>query len=276
MKNLKRIFSAALCLAIALCAAVPAFAEGEYAMSVIEKQEGEQYLYHWEMDGNVAETDFTDAGILIDFVADETAPQYLCRAEWLPELDDIEGELYMIQSFENLLEAHTQYIEYSDLYGKDAAELLEESGLSAEEAAEWYCSYELQSSYAYPYRYGVLSGFELFDRDLILGAYGACAEIVREGELNACKLLEVTVDYSALYEGREFTEEQWDQINESIVKNYLFLFNVDEGYLIYVCGTMDFDTYEKIVESMEVRKTSLIRGPFDTGLDYIFFDMGKG
>lgn len=276
MKNGFKIFlSAALCLALSLTG-FSAFADPAYSMSVLEKREGEKYIYHWEMDGNVEEVDFSDAGLIIDFAAAETGPQYLVRAGWLPELGEVEGRLMLIQSFGAMLDAHTAYIEYSDLYGKDYDELLSAGGLSREEAEEWFCAYELQSRHAYPYRYGVLSGFELFDRDLILGAYGAEAEIVKEGELEGRKLLEVRVDYSALYEGRDFTEEQWAQINQSVVKNYLFLFDEAEGCLIYVCGTMDFETYERIAESIELRKTELIRGPFNTGLDYIFFDMGKG
>ena len=276
MKMTKTIvLTLCMVLALSVCC-VCAIAEGDYAMDVLERHEGEKYIYHWEMDGNVEECDFSDAGLIIDFEADEISSQYVCKAGWLPELGEIDGKLYMVQSFGKMIDDHTAYLEYSDLYEKDYDTLLESSGLTAEEAEEWFCSYEIQSSHAFPYRYGVMCGFELSGRDLILGAYGASAKIVKESEMNGCKLLEVSVDYSSLYEGRDFTEEQWAQINESIIKNYLFLFNEDEGYLVYVCGTMDFDTYEKIAESIEVRDTSLVRGPFDSGLDYIFFDMGKG
>lgn len=275
--KIRSFFTFVICTVLLLSlGGFSAFADNEYSMAVVEKREGEKYVYHWEMDGNVEACDFSDAGLILDFAADEVSTQLVCKASWLPELDEIDGELYLIQSFGKMLDDHTKYIEYSDLYGKDYSALLDESGLSKAEAEEWFCSYELQSRYAFPYRYGVLNGFELFDRDLILGAYGAEAEIVREGEMNGCKLLEVAVNYSALYEGKDFTDEQWEQINQSIEKNYLFLFNEEEGYLVYVCGTMDMDTYEKIAESIDVRETELVRGPFDTGLDYIFFDMGKG
>lgn len=268
-----------ICLIAALIASVSvfSFADGE-KISWAYPQEGDDLSYQWELEKNVSEVDFSDAALYLSFAVQSGGRQHLVRANWLPELseEEQESELDMSVSFLEHLAANIEYLDYSDIYGREIEKLLEESGLTEGEAGEWYTSIEMQSALTYPYKIEVLDNYQLYGRDLILGAYGAKALSVEEATLGNYEMIKASIDYSPLYEDVELSALQWEELQKSIVKNYIFLFDSEEEYMICISGTSDMAILEKIGENIEVYETGLERNYFDNGLDYIFHDMGRG
>lgn len=269
----------AIFAAVALCLSLGAAAFAEEAkMSWAYPQPGDDMTYHWEMEKNVAEVDFSDIAMYLSFDVSDSGKQHLVRANWLPELgDDADGVLGLNQSFYNYLSFQTEYLQSSDIYGLDVGELVEISGLTEEEAQNvWFTEIQIQTSDAYPYRIEIFDNFELYGRDLIQGAYGAEALSVEEGELNGLQMIKACIDYSNIYDRNNFDEETWALLEKSIIKNYIYLFDNEAEYMICVSGTSDMETLEKIAENVEVFETGLERFYYNDGLDYIFNDMARG
>lgn len=274
-----------LCILLTLTALVLLFcgasacAELDSKMHWSYPQPDDDMIYHWEMEKNVGEVDFSDVAMYLEFDVRDSGKQHLISAQWLPGLvgDDAEDTLEMNQSFYEHLIFCTEYQEGSDIYGKNVDELTEESGLGASEAQnDWYTSIQTQARHTYPYRIEIMDNFQLRGRDLILGAYGAEALSVVEAELNGMDMIKATVDYTRIYDDIELSDEDWGNLQKSIVKNYVFLFDNEGEYLISISGTSDMDVLEKIGENLLVRETELSRTTYDNGLDYIFHDMARG
>lgn len=278
---MKRFVSAiiSLFLLISMLSGVSVWADNDSKMSWSYPQPDDDMIYHWEMEKNVGEVDFSDVAMYIDFDVKDSGKQHLISAQWLPELvgDDAEDTMEMNQSFFEHLSFHTEYQDGSDIYGKNVDELIEESGLSISEAQnDWYTSIQTQARHTYPYRIEIMDNFQLYGRDLILGAYGAEALSVVEAELNGMYMIKAVIDYTRIYDKLEFSDEDWENLQKSIVKNYVFLFDGEGEYLICISGTSDMDVLEKIGENLLVRETELNRTAYDNGLDYIFHDMARG
>ena len=268
------IFSA---LALCLSLGAVSFAEGA-KMSWAYPQPGDDMIYHWEMEKNVSEVDFSDIAMYLSFDVADSGKQHLIKAGWLPELeDDADDVLDYNQSFYNYLSFQTEFLQPSDIYALDVGELVEISGLTEDEAQNvWFTEIQIQTSDAYPYRIEIFDNFELYGRDLIQGAYGAEALSVEEGKLNGLQMIKACIDYSNLYDKSNFDEETWALIEKSIIKNYIYLFDNECEYMICVSGTSDMETLEKIAENVEVFETDLERSYYNDGLDYIFNDMARG
>lgn len=269
----------AIFAAVALCLSLGAVSYADEAkMSWAYPQPGDDMIYHWEMEKNISEVDFSDIAMYLSFDVADSGKQHLIKAGWLPELeDDADGVLDYNQSFYNYLSFQTEFLQPSDIYALDVGELLEISGLTEDEAQNvWFTEIQIQTSDAYPYRIEIFDNFELYGRDLIQGAYGAEALSVEEGELNGLQLIKACIDYSNLYDKTSFDEDTWALIEKSIIKNYIYLFDNECEYMICVSGTSDMETLEKIAENIEVYETDLERTYYNDGLDYIFNDMARG
>ena len=96
----------------------------------------------------------------------------------------------------------------------------------------------------------------------------------------------------------EITEEHWDELNadaliftatqrfdarpefnmpeRSITYHYVLLSNVEDGWIVRVCGQLDRDTIVKAAKSLEIRTTgeTLTYNDFDS--HFLFFDGGVG
>ena len=269
----------AIFAAVALCLSLGtvSFADGA-KMSWSYPQPGDDMTYHWEMEKNVSEVDFSDIAMYLSFDVSDSGKQHLVRANWLPEVkEEADTLLDMSLSFYKYLGFQSEFHQASDIYGKDLASLIEESGLSEEEAQNvWYTEIQAQTANTFPYHIAVFDNFMLHGRDLIQGAYGAEAVSVEDGELKGYQMIKACIDYSNIYSGKDFDEASWADINKSIVKNYIYLFDNQAEYMICISGTSDMETLEKIAENLEVYETGLVRNYYNDGMDYIFNDMGKG
>lgn len=264
-------------LLVALCLSASAYADGG-KMKWAYPQPGDDMIYHWEMEKNVSEVDFSDVAMYLSFDVADSGKQHLIKANWLPEIvDEADSLINMDISFYRQLSFETEYDVYSDVYGKNIAELTEASGLTEDEAKnEWFTAIQAQTANTFPYRIEILDNFMLYGRDLIQGAYGAKAVSVEDGELNGYQMIKACIDYTPIYDDNDFGDEIWANIKKSIVKNYIYLFDNDAEYMICVSGTSDMETLEKLAENIEVCETKLDRTYNNDGMDYIFNDMGKG
>ena len=276
-KTKKAILSLTLALALGLSLACVSYAD-DAKMTWAYPAPEDDMIYHWEMEKNVSEVDFSDIAMYLSFDVTDSGKQHLIRANWLPEvLDEADTLFDMSMSFYKYLSFQTEFNQASDIYGRDVAELVEESGLTSDEAENvWFSEIQAQTANTFPYHIAVYDNYMLYGHDLIQGAYGAEAVSVVDGEFNGYQMIKACIDYSNIYEGRDFDEETWTAINKSIVKNYIYLFDNEAEYMICVSGTSDMETLEKIAENIEVYETELVRNYYNNGMDYIFNDMGKG
>lgn len=266
-------------LALVLCISLGVVAYADDAkMSWAFPQPGDDMIYHWEMEKNVSEVDFRDIAMYLSFDVADSGKQHLIRAGWLPEVKEEADSLFdMSMSFYKYLSFQCEFHQNSDIYGRDFVSLIEESGLTEDEAKNmWFTEIQAQTANTFPYHIVLFDNFTLYGRDLIQGAYGAEALSVEEAELNGMQMIKACIDYSNIYDGKDFDEETWESIKKSIVKNYIYLFNDEAEYMICVSGTSEMEILEKIAENIEVYETGLVRKNYNDGMDYIFNDMGKG
>lgn len=241
-------------------------------------QPGDDMIYYWEFEKQVEEVDFSDIALYISSDVAESGKQHLLRANWLPDIpvDELDNAMFLRTSFRDKLESESEYLEYSDIFERDVDDLIDESGLTQQEAEEWYTCIHVPTSETYPFRIEIFNNFELYGRDIILGAYGAEATSVEEGKINDWKMIKASVDYTHLYDDIDLNEEQWQTVLRSIVQNYVFLFDEEAEYMICISGTMPMEKLEKIGENLEVLETELIRTDYDEGVNYILQDLAKG
>ena len=71
----------------------------------------------------------------------------------------------------------------------------------------------------------------------------------------------------------------YEASQQDILKNYLFLYEPEEQYLIFAGGSdsdFSFETLEKIAENMEIKVTSFPARPMREERSYLFLDLGRG
>lgn len=277
-KKHKGMLALAVGLTLLLSLSVSSFADGKMRWYYPESSE---LSYHWEYEKNVQEVQFNDVAMCIEFDVADGGRQHLIKAGWLPEIS-VEAETLsdFNTSFYQHLDGISEYISEADIYDMDADKLVEESGLSLQEAQEeWFTCISACTENTYPYRVEIYDNFDLHGRDIILGAYGAKALGVEEGEFKDWQAIKASIDYTGLYglyDESKFSDDEWEDIKKSIVKNYIFLFDSKSEYLICVCGTSDMDVLEKIAENLSVYETELERSTYNTGIDYLLVDLARG
>jgi len=274
-KKRKGMLAMVVVLTLLFSFSVSSFADGKMQW---HHPEGDELSYHWEFEKNVQEVRFNDVAMCIEFDVADGGRQHLIKAGWLPEIS-VEADTlsYFNTSFYQHLDGITEYISEADIYDMDADKLVEESGLSLQEAQEeWFTCISACTENTYPYRIEIYDNFDLHGRDIILGAYGAEALSVEECVLNGWETIKSTIDYTGLYDESNFSKEEWENIKKSIIKNYIFLFDSESEYMICVCGTSEMDVLEKIAENLCVYETELGRSTYNTGIDYLLADLARG
>ena len=277
-RNIRSLFSVLVIFGLTFMLCTGVFADNN-KMNWHYPQPDDDMIYHWELEKNGGEVDFSDIAMYISFDVADSGKQHLIKANWLPELDPEEaiGILRMDQSFYDYLSFQTEHLECSDIYGKDIGLIIGESGLSEDEAQnKWFTEIQIQTADTYPYRVEIFDNFELSGRDLIQGAYGAEALSVEDGELNGLQIIKASIEYTNIYDKSKVDAEEWALLEKSIIKNYIYLFDNECEYMICISGTSDMETLEKIGENIEVYETGLERNYYNDGLDYIFNDMARG
>ena len=208
------------------------------------------------------------------------ASDVVLRFGWLPEgAPDPSTPYYGDDpSYYGFLDFFQDHELYPGWVQRPLDELLAAAGLTEEEARSWYTGYSWETAEHALLHITVLDAAELYKRDLLLGTYGGKSTVVFEGGRGKYEVLEIQIDYREMYQGHyERTgymapEVEW-------FKNYLFLFEPEEQYLIFVGGSdkaFPFETLERIADHLEVKTTSL---PSHAGWEeqsFLLLDLGRG
>lgn len=277
--SLRRILVFLLAIALSFSISTSAWADDSSKMSLCYPQEGDDMIYYWELEKNKHEVDFSDIPLYLRFDVEKEGVQHVIKAGWLPELAGEEKETAcdFSTSFKQYLEGQSEYIANSDIYGIDPDELIEKSGLTVDEAEnQWFTCIQVHSALTYPYRIEIFDNFQLYERDMILGAYGAQALSVEETELAGCEAVKISIDYTDLFKDSELDEEQWELLRPSLIKNYILIFDNSTEILLSVSGTTDMDTLVKIAENVEICETKLTRSDYNEEVNYILHDLARG
>lgn len=267
-----------LAASILFSVGVVSYAESE-KMHWSYPQPGDDMIYYWEFEKNVQEVVFNDIAMYIQFDVEDTGKQHVFKANWLPEISDEEMETasYFDTSFYQELKGEAEYIEEADIFAANVDQLVEKSGISKDAAQnEWYTNISLFTEHTYPYRVEIYDNFTLHGNDVIVGAYGAKALSIEEDTINGCETVKASIDYTDVYNWENISEEDWDNLKKSVVRNYIFLFEPVSEYMICISGTLDMDNLEKIAENISVHETELERSSYNRGVNYLLCDLAKG
>ena len=264
-------------LILLLSADIACFAEGK--MQWKYPQSGDDMVYAWEFEKQVEEVVFNDIAMFIEFDVKDSGKQHVFSAGWLPEIpaEEMETASAFNTSFYQELQGKAEYIEDSDIYAADVNELIEKSGLTVEEAQEyWFTSMSMHTEYTYPYKIDIYDNFTLHGRDIIIGAYGGKALSVEEDSINGYEAVKAAIDCTGVYNRDNFTDEEWENVKKSALRNYVFLFEPESEYLICVSGTLDMASLVTIAENITVHETELERSNYNMGVNYLLCDLAKG
>lgn len=264
-------------LILLLSADIACFAEGK--MQWKYPQSGDDMVYAWEFEKQVEEVVFNDIAMFIEFDVKDSGKQHVFSAGWLPEIpaEEMETASAFNTSFYQELQGKAEYIEDSDIYAADVNELIEKSGLTVEEAQEhWFTSMSMHTEYTYPYKIDIYDNFTLHGRDIIIGAYGGKALSVEEDSINGYEAVKAAIDCTGVYNRDNFTDEEWENVKKSALRNYVFLFEPEGEYLICVSGTLDMASLVTIAENVTVHETELERSNYNMGVNYLLCDLAKG
>ena len=151
--------------------------------------------------------------------------------------------------------------------------------MTEEEAATWYCGYHWDAPEGVKLDIRIFDGADLYRKDLLLGAYQDMdASVVNHDVRDGFELLEVQVDYRAFYD--RLDEKNGGQTPAGyLISNYLFLYEPEQQYLIFVAGSdsaFSFETLEQIAFHVEIKKTELLSYPDYEDIGFIFLELGTG
>ena len=88
--------------------------------------------------------------------------------------------------------------------------------------------------------------------------------VVKEEQLGAWQILEVTSDYSRL------SYSAYDRAN------YILLFDQSTGYLVLISGEADMVTLEHIAHEIEIRESSLPKSEHNDNSLISMIDLARG
>ena len=104
------------------------------------------------------------------------------------------------------------------------------------------------------------------------------ASVINHDVRDGFELLEVQVDYRAFCD-RLDKKNGVQTAAGLLVSNYLFLYEPEQQYLIFVAGSdsaFPFETLEQIAFHVEIKKTELLSYPDYEHIGFIFLELGTG
>ena len=239
------------------------------------------HVTFFDDEAQLREADFPDVAMVVNAdVSKSVGCLAGLRFGWLPEgaVDPAEkylGESHSLLGYLDFLAWHLSYESGETI---TTEQLLEEAGLSAEEADAWYTGYHWETDDKALLQISIYDASSLYQRDLLLGTYGGVGTVVAEGQLGPYETQEIQIDYREFYKqvyernGHMAPEVEW-------FKNYLFLFEPNEEYLILIGGSnaaFPFETLERIADNLEVRLTDYEQDGSDVHASFLLLDLGRG
>ena len=228
-----------------------------------------------------AEGELPNVAMLLNVdVSGPIGRETVLRFGWLPEgaADPSTPYCGEVSSFRNLLENLNRYKPYPTWQERPYEELLNEAGMSEQEAETWFTAYHWETADRALLNITVFDASSLYQTDLLLGMYGGEARTVAEGMFGPYEMKEIQIDYRSFYQriaeknGHQTPEVEW-------FKNYLFLFEPEQEYLIFLGGSdaaFSFETLEKIADNLEVCVTGLTLDGSERYSSYLMLDLGRG
>lgn len=237
-------------------------------------------VYTYDDTNTPHEYDLPDVAMVINVDTRDEATDIVMRFGWLPEGAPDPGEPRYREdsSYFGFLDFFKDHDIYPGWEHRSLEEMLSLAGMTEEEAKSWYGGYSWENEHHALLHVSVLDAATLYQEDLLLGMYGGEASIIREGTRGPYELLEVQVDYTEHYRGVE--EASGVSVREvEFLKNYLFLYEPEAQYLIFVGGSdldFSFETLEKIADNLEIRITDFPSYTAHDRQSYIILDLGRG
>ena len=222
------------------------------------------------------EQNFTHTSLVINCNTDPEATDIVMRFGWLPEGAPEPRADY---SFLDTMSFYQDHTLYNGWVQRPLAQILEDAGMTEEEAATWYCGYHWDAPEGVKLDIRIFDGADLYRKDLLLGAYQDMdASVINHDVRDGFELLEVQVDYRAFYD--RLDEKNGGQTPAGyLISNYLFLYEPEQQYLIFVAGSdsaFPFETLEKIAFHVETRETELLSYPNYEDIGFLFLELGTG
>ena len=231
--------------------------------------------YTVEDAGRVQNIDLPDTAMVVRVDCEAQGRLPALRFGWLPEGVPEPGVTAGINySILQLLEDGSELELYPGWKARPLDTLLAEAGMTAEEAGRWYFGHHCEKVNSALLEIRAYDCCSIHGRDLLLGMDGGTAELVAEGTRGEYEMLEIRVDYTSFYEASDHPCPAAEY-----VKNYLFLFEPQEQYLLFLGGSdsdYSFETLEKIADNLEVRLTGLTLGPTTARWPLVDLDLGRG
>ena len=275
-----RLARSLLLAAVLILLLVPtAWAAYNHYMSTRVPESG-LHVYTFDEASGKHEFELPDVAMVINVDTRPEASDIVMRFGWLPEgaPDPSEPRYGEDSSYYGFLDFFKDHELYPGWEQRSIEEMLSLAGMTEEEAKSWYGGYSWENENKALLHASVLDAATLYQEDLLLGMYGGEATVVQEGTRGSYELLEVQIDYTEMYRDIEkknahlAPEVEW-------IKNYLFLYEPQEQYLIFVGGSdldFPFETLEKIADNMEIRVTDFPSHPAHDRQSYIILDLGRG
>ena len=225
--------------------------------------------------GGIHDINLPDTAMVVRVDCEAQGRLPVLRPGWLPEgLPEPGTAAGLDYSLLRLLRDGSELELYPGWRVRPFETLLAEAGLTAEEAECWYVGYHWEKPNAALLEIRAMDCCSIHERDLLLGMDGGTAELVAEGTRGSYEMLEIRVDYTDFYEASGHPRPAAES-----VKNYLFLFEPQEQYLLFLGGSdsdYSFETLEKIADGLEVRLTGLVFGERTGSWPYCMLDLGRG
>lgn len=226
------------------------------------------------------EGELPDVAMVINVDTRPEATDVVMRFGWLPEgaADPSAPRYGEDSSYFGKLDFFKDHELYPGWQQRSIGEMLALAGMTEEEAKSWYSGYSWENEDGALLQVAVFDAASLYREDLLLGMYGGEASIVQEGARGSYELLEIQLDYREFYQrlaersGHMVPEVEW-------IKNYLFLYEPEEQYLIFAGGSdrdFPFETLEMIADHLEIRITDFPSQPLYDRQSYLMLDLGRG
>lgn len=251
----KSVRVALIAAVIACFMSVTAFAAAYFGVDYRMTEEDERQVYQIQYGNRTHDLSY-NATMVMNFASQPEGNLYAFRTTWTPS--EPTGpktlSLYRWAVYEAMNRLGMQHMKANEQnpQTQDAiAQVLKEMGVTAEEAESWYTFCDTDDDWDIPYQIELLNTTDLYNRDFLVGYDGAAVQIAKD---------ETEGDWQELWINIDQTVLDWAEGQESPIlnSNHVLRYNLKEGYLIKISGTLDFETLHKMAENTEVLKTELI------------------
>ena len=264
----RKIFRIALIAAVIACfMSVTAYAAAYFNMHYRYVEKGGTYSYrYWTPEGYMDASYTVSSSYIVSFDTQPDGYMYVFRPTWVPleptAVTTVYGWAEDEARFKLGMAAPAETQEEKTAVKAGTEELLSRLGMTAQEAETWYTSYDADQIYVedvlgadIPYKIELYSNSDLYNGDFAIGDDPYENEGVRVDFVKD----EVDGDWHEIWAHVDETETEHSKVFRSPLDetNFVLRFNLAKGYLVYVPGTLDFDTLHKIAENVEVLRTEL-------------------